>query len=68
MMDIVQARLNKGQTIKAAAAEIGVNRMTLAAVERGERVRPQNALKIAEHYGCAVSDLPRADTSAASAA
>lgn len=56
-VNLVERRLNKGLTIKAAAAEIGVNRMTLAALERGERVRPDNAKKVADFYGCKVMDL-----------
>lgn len=56
-MNITAERMNRGLTLKAAAEAIGVHRATLASVEAGGSVRPANAKKIADFFGCKVTDL-----------
>lgn len=56
-MNLTAERLNRGLSVLAAAEEIGVHRATLTALERGERVHPANAKKIADYFGCQVTDL-----------
>lgn len=56
-MNLAAERLNRGLSVAAAAAEIGVHRRTLAALERGETVNPANAKKVADYFGVLVTDL-----------
>jgi transcriptional regulator with XRE-family HTH domain len=51
-------RLNKGLSIREAAKEIGVAAPTLGRAEQGAtNLHPSNALKIANFYGCKVTDI-----------
>ena len=56
-MNITAERLNRGLSVAAAAKEIGVHRATLTSLESGARVHPESAKKIADFYGCQVTDL-----------
>ena len=52
------ARLNRGLTLKQAAARMGVSWKTLQRTEAGHSVPfPATALKIADFYGLRVTDL-----------
>jgi DNA-binding XRE family transcriptional regulator len=57
-MNITAERLNRGLTVNQAAAAIGIARGTLVALEEGDRIHPANAKKIADFFGCKVTDLP----------
>jgi len=57
-MNLTEARLNRGLSVAAAAKEIGVHRRTLTALESGGRVLPDSAKKVADYFGCKVTDLP----------
>ncbi|HYV17326.1 MAG TPA: helix-turn-helix transcriptional regulator [Conexibacter sp.] len=51
-------RLNRGLTLKQAAARIGVSWKTLQRTEAGQSVPfPATALKIADFYGLRVTDI-----------
>jgi DNA-binding XRE family transcriptional regulator len=52
-----EARLNAGLSLAASAAEIGVSRATLVAVEDGHVPTPEVAKRIADHYEQRVTDL-----------
>lgn len=54
---IRRARIKRGLTIKAMAAEIGVTASLLSRVERGQHVRPANMLRIADYFGVRASDI-----------
>lgn len=57
-IDIQELRVNRGLSLNAAAAEIGVSPNTLAVAESGEvKPRPSSALKIAGFYGFRVTDV-----------
>lgn len=70
MIDLRSERLNRGLSVRDAAGRIGVEPQTLSRAESGgSRPHPGNALKIAEFYGCRVTDLwpvePEPDSKAA---
>ncbi len=56
-MNLTAERLNRGLSLAGAARDIGVHRATLTALEGGARVHPESAKKIADYFGCKVTDL-----------
>ena len=50
-VDLAKERLEKGLSIRKAAAAMGIGAMTLQRAESGETVHPANAKTIAEFYG-----------------
>lgn len=52
-----EARLNRGLSPAAAAAEIGVSRGALVAAEDGTMPRPEVAKRIADFYEQRVTDI-----------
>lgn len=65
-MNLRAERLNKGLSTRDAAAEIGVTQAILIRAEGGQGVRPAHAKKIADFYGCKVTDIwPVSDEAAA---
>ena len=50
-VDLTKERLEKGLSIRQAAAEMDIGAMTLQRAESGESVHPANAKTIAEFYG-----------------
>lgn len=58
VFDLRSARLNRGLSVKVAAAEIGVHAATLRRLEDGVGIpHPANAKKIADFFGIQVTDL-----------
>lgn len=56
-MNLKAERINRGLSRRGAAREIDVPEQTLRRAERGLGVHPANAKKIADFYGCQVTDL-----------
>jgi transcriptional regulator with XRE-family HTH domain len=53
------ARLNKGLTVSQLADALdGVDEAAIYRLERGTRISPERAKKVADHFGVKVSDLP----------
>lgn len=50
-------RFNRGLSLREAADEIGVTFDVLQRAERGAQTRPRAAKKIADFYGCRVTDI-----------
>lgn len=67
-MNLTTERLNRGLSVAGAAAEIGIHRATLSALERGESVHPASAKRVADFFGCKVTDLMPLDESEPTAA
>jgi transcriptional regulator with XRE-family HTH domain len=65
--DLQRERLNRGLSLRAAAAEIGVREQTIRRLEGGERVHPANAKKVADFYGVTVVDIMPIEPSEAAA-
>ena len=55
--ELMAARMNRGLSVQAAAAQIGIAHGTLRRFEAGESVTVANAKLIADFYGCKVTDL-----------
>lgn len=59
--NLQQARKHKGLTQLDAAERIGTARTTITAIEKGERrIKADELIKLAQAYGCQISDLVRA--------
>lgn len=58
-------RLNRGFSRRALAREIDVPEQTLRRLERGLGIRPHYAKRIADFYGCKVTDLMEPEPKAA---
>lgn len=56
-MSLKAARLNRGLSIEALAKQVGVPAHVIRHAESGGRPRPENALRIAEFFGCQVTDF-----------
>jgi transcriptional regulator with XRE-family HTH domain len=57
LVDLRAERVNRGLSVKDAAALIGVSAMTLRRAEDGTVPWARNAFKIAEFYGYQVTDV-----------
>lgn len=58
MVNLRAERLNRGMSSAAAATEMGISKQVLLNAENRLNVpRPETALKIAEFYGYAVTDI-----------
>lgn len=55
--DLRTARVNEGLSIRQLSERIHVGRETLRSLERGGRVRPDAAKRVADHFGVLVTDL-----------
>ncbi|MEH3055475.1 MAG: helix-turn-helix transcriptional regulator [Patulibacter minatonensis] len=57
--NLIDARLNSGFTTKALAREIGVHENVMRRLEGKVNgpVTPENAKKVADHFGVLVTDL-----------
>ncbi len=64
MIDLAAERLNKGHSIRSLADELGVHQHAIRRLESGGSVHPATALKIADYFGCKVTDLLPLDEAA----
>lgn len=65
-VDLRAERRNRGKSLAALAAEIGVTKRVLAGAESGSQPHPDNALKIATFFDRTVTEQwPTSDTAAA---
>lgn len=55
--ELMELRLNKGLSIRAAAEEMGIAEQSLRRAEGGQSVLPRVAFKIAGFYGRKVTDF-----------
>lgn len=56
--EMILKRMNAGHSLRSLAAEIKVGYPVIARLEAGKSISMSNAKKLADFYGCAVSDLP----------
>ncbi len=56
-INLTEARLNKGHSIRSLAAHLGVHQHAIRRLEAGEGIRPATAKTIADYFGCSVTDL-----------
>jgi transcriptional regulator with XRE-family HTH domain len=54
---VLAARLNKGMTQRELAAAAGVPLTTVQRLETGGGASPRNAKRVADFFGCLVTDL-----------
>lgn len=64
-IDLKAERLNRGLSLDALSAEIGVPKSTLARMETGVAPRPEVRLKVADLYGYKVTEVWPLDAKAA---
>lgn len=57
VIDLKAERLNRGLSLNALSAEVGLPKSTLARIEGGIPPRPETAKKIADFYGVKVTDI-----------
>jgi len=57
-------RLNRGYSIRALADELEIPEQSIRRLEKGLGISPANAKKIADFYGCKVTDLLPVDEAA----
>jgi transcriptional regulator with XRE-family HTH domain len=57
-IDPKHERLNRGLTIAALAARTEVPEYAIGRLERGNRIDPERAKRIADHFGVQVTDFP----------
>lgn len=70
-MNLTEARLNAGHSIRGLAAHLDVPEQSIRRLEEGKGVTPANAKKVADYFGLKVTDLlpvDGADTAAKEAA
>lgn len=56
-MNLLAERLNRGLSSRDAADAMGITQAILLRAESGEGVRPAHAKRIADFYGCLVTDI-----------
>lgn len=56
-INLAEQRLNAGYSIKSLAAELGIHEHAIRRLEAGGSIHPANAKKIADKFGCKVTDL-----------
>lgn len=56
-INLAEARVNRGHSIRGLARHIDVPEQTIRRAERGERVTPENAFKIATFFDLKVTDI-----------
>ncbi len=66
-VDLTKERLEKGLSIRQAAAEMHIGAMTLQRAESGETVHPANAKTIADFYGYKPTEIWPLDQKATAA-
>lgn len=64
-MNLTAERLNRGHSIRSLSDAVGVHQHTIRRLEAGESVHPAAAKKIADYFGCKVTDLMPIDSEAA---
>jgi ribosome-binding protein aMBF1 (putative translation factor) len=64
-MNLAVERINRGLSIRQLAELLKINAQVIARAEKGEAVHPANAKKIADYYGCKVTDIWPVSTKAA---
>lgn len=64
-VDLAAERLNRGYSIRSLAEELGVHQHAIRRLEAGEGVHPATAKKVADFFGCQVTDLMAVERSAA---
>lgn len=57
-IDLTEARLNKGHSIRSLADELEIHQHTIRRLEAGGAAHPAAAKKVADYFGCKVTDLP----------
>lgn len=67
-MTLAERRLNMGLSVATLAERAGVEPHVVRHAEKGGRPRPENALKLAQFYGQAVTDIWPIDAPKAAAA
>lgn len=55
--EIRERYTNEGMSRRQFGAHIGVPEGVLRRLESGLRISPENAKKVADHFGCKVTDL-----------
>lgn len=65
--DLATERLNRGHSIRSLADELGIHQHAIRRLEAGEGVHPATAKKIADYFGCRVTDLMPLDEPKAAA-
>lgn len=63
-VDLKAARVNLGLSQRGLARKAGVTDHVVRKLERGERVHPASAKKVADHLGCQVTDLMSVEVAA----
>lgn len=56
-INLAEERLNHGHSIRSLAEKLGVHEHAIRRLEAGGSVHPATAKKIADYYGCKVTDL-----------
>ncbi len=56
-LNLAAARLNRGHSIRSLADELGVHQHAIRRLEAGGSIHPATAKKIADYFGCQVTDL-----------
>lgn len=57
VFDLRSARINAGFSMKGLARELGVHEHAVRQLERGNRVRPATAKRVADFFEVQVTDL-----------
>lgn len=55
--DLRSARVNRGLSRRELATLVGLGRETIRRLERGERVHPASAKKVADFFGVQATDV-----------
>lgn len=63
-MTLREERLNRGLTQRQLAAECKVSLTVIQRLEAGDAAHPSNAKKVADYFGCKVTDLMPVDVAA----
>jgi transcriptional regulator with XRE-family HTH domain len=57
MINLRAERLNRGLSVRELADEVGVDRRVIARLEDGGTAHPANVKRVADYFGCKVTDL-----------
>jgi transcriptional regulator with XRE-family HTH domain len=57
VIDLRAERLNRGLSVRELADEVGVDRKVIARLEDGGTARVANVKRVADYFGCKVTDL-----------
>lgn len=56
-LDLTVERLNRGYSIKSLAGHLGIHEHAIRRLEAGGTIHPASAKKIADFFGCKVTDI-----------